>query len=93
MFVLRREALESAFGISVAADSDHEVANLRKCVGFSYSQLFFVSGNKRKHDRVARALRDCRAEMAMTSLAQEDIVVALDGLVSTLPEGSTVRGY
>ena len=91
--VLRREGVAFAFEISVTSETDHELGNLRKCVGLGYSQLFFVSGSKRKRDQIARAAKDDRALEKVAVLAPEDIVAALDAAEGPMPLESTVRGY
>lgn len=91
--VLRRDALAFAFEISVATEIEHEVENLKKCAARSYTHVFFVSKEKRKRDRVLRALKESGVAIVVMPLAPEGIVGALDALALPPPEEQTVRGY
>jgi hypothetical protein len=90
--VLRRDALSLAFEISIATEIDHEVENLRKC-GVSFTQVFFVSKNKRKRDEAVRRLKESGVTTAVVALAPEDIVAALDTFEAPPTSESKVRGY
>ena len=90
--VLRKESVSVAVEISITTDTDHEIENVRKCLGAGFTHVLFVSPVAKRRKAVAKEFAD--AVPPVTVCAPEEIVSALDALdPGTIPTETTVRGY
>lgn len=90
--VLRREKLLIAVEISVTTDLEHEAQNVEKCLAAGFTHILFVSGDKRRREKLRERFREAR--VPVQAMAPDEIVAALDALVpAPATTESTVRGY
>lgn len=91
--VLRKESISLAFEISVTTEIEHELANLRKCLGAEFTKVFCVLIEVKRKDKFVRALKAADMADQVDVLGPEEIVTALESVAPAPVPETTIRGY
>lgn len=91
--VLRREQSVIACEISVTTDVEHEIENVRKCLGGSFTHVFVVVQEKRRRDQLAKRVTSLESTIPVAVLSPEEIVDSLDQFGQAAATETVVRGY
>ena len=80
--------------ISVTTSIEHEIENFKKCVALGFSHFLFIAPQKTKRERMAKLAKGFCDTLSFASVAPDELVSALDGVLSpAVPTDSVVRGY
>lgn len=94
--LLEREGLCIGCEISVTTNTEHELANLRKCIDAGFGRVLFISPERKTREKVSKAVADLAlaASVPIDVAAPEDVSACLDALPApTSTRESVVKGY
>jgi hypothetical protein len=94
--VLEREGFRAAVQVTVTTPTEHEVANLQKCLAAGFDVVVLTSPDGKKLKRAEAAVRKVLAASELSRLlftAPEDLPQLIRSWAEDKPSGEVVSGY
>lgn len=85
---LRRDDLSIACEVSVTTSADHELENAKKCLSAGFGQIWFVVPDKKRREKLEKAVAVEHSDSVIRCMASEDLVTAFDTFV---PQETTTQ--